>query len=129
MVAMVSAKVVDASAVAAMLFGEPEAANVARRLGGCRLVASPLLEFELGNVCLTKLRRHPDQRDQVLAGFRWRCRLAIASGTIDPEQVLSLAERARLTFYDASYLWLAHQLDAELVTLDRRLAEAAEMSR
>ena len=129
MAVMASAKVVDASAVAAMLFGEPEAADVARRLDGCQLVASPLLEFELGNVCLTKLCRHPDQRDKVLAGYRWRSRLAIACGTIDPEQVLSLAEQARLTFYDASYLWLAHQLDAELVTLDRRLAAAAEMSR
>ncbi|HME21946.1 MAG TPA: hypothetical protein VKI44_11510 [Acetobacteraceae bacterium] len=58
-------KVVDASAVAAMLFREPEATAVAQQLDSCQLVAPPLPEFELGNVCLTKLRRHPDQRGEL----------------------------------------------------------------
>jgi predicted nucleic acid-binding protein len=30
-----------------------------------------------------------------------------------------------LSAYDASYLWLARDLDVELVTLDRQLAKAA----
>jgi len=37
-----------------------------------------------------------------------------------------LAERMKLSLYDASYLWLAHALGAELVTLDDRLARADE---
>jgi len=57
--------------------------------------------------------------------FRWRSHLAVAIRSIDDEGVLLLAERARLSFYDASYLWLARELDAVLVTLDRRLAEAS----
>ena len=56
-------KVVDASAVAALLFGEPEADAVAAATG--------------------------------------------------------------LTSYDASYLWVARRLGAELVTLDRQLEKAA----
>jgi uncharacterized protein with PIN domain len=40
-------KVVDASALAALLFGEPEA----ERLGNARLAAPALLGFELANVC------------------------------------------------------------------------------
>jgi predicted nucleic acid-binding protein len=39
--------------------------------------------------------------------------------------VLDLADRAALTSYDASYLWLARVLRADLVTLDRKLADAA----
>ena len=35
-----------------------------------------------------------------------------------------LAEQTKLTLYDASYLWLASALDAELVTLDDKLARA-----
>jgi uncharacterized protein with PIN domain len=50
-------KVVDASALGALLFGEPEAEAVAGRLGDARLVAPPLLGFELTNVCLMKSRR------------------------------------------------------------------------
>jgi predicted nucleic acid-binding protein len=45
----------------------------------------------------------------------------------DHAQVLTLAERAGLTTYDASYLWLARVPGAALVTLDPRLAKAAEI--
>jgi hypothetical protein len=45
-------KVVDASALAALLFGEPEAEDVVRRLDGARLGAPGLLVFELANVCV-----------------------------------------------------------------------------
>ena len=53
-------KVIDASALAALLFGEPEAEAVVERLGDARLVAPSLLGFELANVCLIKCRRHPE---------------------------------------------------------------------
>jgi uncharacterized protein with PIN domain len=43
-------KVVDASAVAALLFSEPEAEIVASALDGAELVAPTLLSFELTNV-------------------------------------------------------------------------------
>ena len=44
---------------------------------------------------------------------------------VDHRDVLLVAEQFELTSYDASYLWLAQQLNAELVTLDRKLARAA----
>ena len=42
----------------------------------------------------------------------------------DPTDLLLLANATGLTPYDASYLWLAGFLGADLVTLDRRLAPA-----
>jgi predicted nucleic acid-binding protein len=117
-------KVVDASALAALLFGEPEAERVADRLDGARLVAPGLLSFELANVCLMKCRRHPDQREAVLAAFGLRDRLGIEEATVDHLGVLALAQETGLTAYDASYLWLAGELGAELVTLDKALGRA-----
>jgi predicted nucleic acid-binding protein len=38
---------------------------------------------------------------------------------------LQLAARFGLSSYDASYLWLARELNAELVTLHQHLARAA----
>ena len=35
---------------------------------------------------------------------------------------LRLAERHEITFYDASYLWLAAELEVPLISLDARLA-------
>lgn len=118
-------KVVDASAVAALLFGEPDAEAIAKRLGDARLVAPALLSFELANVCLLKTRRHPDQELALIAAFGLRVRLGIEEIAIDHERALKLAATTGLTAYDASYLWLAQELDADLVTLDRQLAKAA----
>lgn len=122
-------KVVDASAVAALLFGEPEGEFVAQQLSDARLVAPALLSFELANICLVKSRRHPDQRQGLAVAFRLRDRLGVEEVTVDHDGVLELAAATGLTAYDASYLWLARRLRAELVTLDRQLAEADASAR
>ena len=51
--------------------------------------------------------------------------MSIETREIDHLETLALSERLGLTTYDASYLWLAQHLGAELVTLDRQLARAA----
>ena len=121
----VDLKVVDASAVAAVLFSEPEAETVRPRIAGVRLAAPTVLEYELVNVCLKKMRRHPDFQPQWQQAHRLRARLRIEHVEVDFGDLLELADRTGLSAYDASYLWLARELGAELVTLDRRLAEAA----
>ena len=122
-------KVVDASALAALLFGEPEAEAVAGQLGDARLVAPALLGFELANVCLIKLRRHPEQQPALTAAFRLRDQLAVEQVAVDHDGALEIAATTGLTVYDASYLWLTRQLGAELVTLDHQLALADASSR
>jgi predicted nucleic acid-binding protein len=119
------AKVVDASALVAIMFAEPEAETIAPRLEGARLFAPMLLRFEIVNVCLTRLRRYPDRRVGILQAFAIQGGLAIETAEVDHAGILTLAEQFRLTGYDASYLWLAQRLNAELVTLDRQLARAA----
>lgn len=122
---MTDAKVVDASALAALIFAEPDAENVAKRVEGARLAAPSLLDFELANVCLNKMRRQPAKRDAIRAAFRLANRLKVETVAVDHAAIVDLAETTGLTAYDASYLWLARSLDAELVTLDRKLAAAS----
>jgi predicted nucleic acid-binding protein len=119
------AKVVDASALAALIFAEPDAENIAKRVEGARLAAPSLLDFELANVCLNKMRRQPTKRDAIRTAFRLAHRLKVETVAVDHEAVVDLAETTGLTAYDASYLWQARTLDAELVTLDRKLAAAS----
>jgi predicted nucleic acid-binding protein len=118
-------KVVDASALAALLFGEPEAEAIAGRLDNARLVAPALLAFELANVCLIKARRHPEQKPALMPAFRLRGRLGVEEVAVDHNSALKVAAATGLTAYDASYLWLSQQLGAELVTLDQQLSKAA----
>jgi predicted nucleic acid-binding protein len=118
-------KVVDASAVAALLFAEPEGEAVATMLGDADLVAPTLLPFELANACAVKMRRDPSGAAGWLAACQLLSRMTITVSEVDHAQVIALADETRLTTYDASYRWLAQQLQAELVTLDRKLAMAA----
>ena len=115
-------KVVDASAFAALLFGEPEAEIIAERLENARLAAPALLGFELANVCVTKMRRQPAQREVLRAAFQLADRLAVETVAVDPLAAVDLAEATGLTAYDASYLWLARALGGKRVTLDRKLS-------
>jgi predicted nucleic acid-binding protein len=118
------AKVVDASALGALLFGEPEGVAIAGRLGEAGLIAPALLHFEVANLCLKKMRRHPEQRDALVTAFGLLEQMEVGIAEVDHGEVLGLAERIGLTAYDASYLWLARRTGAELVTLDRRLEAA-----
>ena len=95
---------------------------------GARLMAPGLLAFELANVCLMKCKRHPDQREMLLAGFQLFGRLGVEEVAVDHAGVLQLAMETGLTAYDASYLYLSRRLGAELVTLDKALARAAALS-
>ena len=108
--------VVDASALAAVAFLEPEAGAVLARLENRQLVAPTLLAYELTNTALSKLRRHPGD-------------FAIYWSEVDHEAVLAVAEQTQLTAYDAAYLWLARHLHADLVTLDLKLQRAFDRSR
>jgi predicted nucleic acid-binding protein len=114
-------KVVDASAIGALLFGEPAAEAVAAKLAGATLAAPALLSFEIANIAVKKLRRHPERRTAVRAAYALSARLAIDIVAVDLTTVVGLAEDTGLTAYDASYLWLARELGAELVTLDKKL--------
>ena len=49
--------VVDASAAAAMAFGEPEGATIAAHLRDETVIAPALIDYELVNTCWKKIRR------------------------------------------------------------------------
>jgi len=121
-------KVVDASAIAALLFDEAGSDEIARRLTGERLVAPALLSFELANVCLKKCKQHPSERDGFTQAFAMRTKLTVEEFAVNPDEVVRLALAVGLSAYDGAYLWLASQLGAELITLDHRLAKAAGIS-
>lgn len=118
-------KVVDASALGALVFGEPDAKTVAKQLAESTLVAPHLLWFELASIAFKKVAAHPDDAEQIREALRMAGRLAIDLLAVDHLEVIDLAAKDRLTTYDASYLWLARRTGGELVTLDKRLLKAS----
>lgn len=119
-------RVVDASALGALLFGEPEAEEISARLSDATLLAPTLLAFELASVALKKIRSNPESEPAILHSLTLHRRMEIEEVDVEHEGVVRLARERDLTTYDASYLWLFEKLGADrLVTLDRELAAAA----
>jgi predicted nucleic acid-binding protein len=117
--------VVDASIVAAALFGEQRHAEAIALLHGRSLHAPHLLDHEIASVGLKKLRRERIAATHVADALRAYGRLPLERHAVDAEAVVSIAERCGLTAYDAAYLYVAEHLAAPLATLDGTLAEAA----
>ena len=120
--------VVDASAFGAILFEEPSAAQVWPRLQGTTVCAPTLLKFELANIAVTKSIRHPESILQFFSALALVIdeRTDIVWHDVPATDVALIARATGLSAYDASYLWLAGTLDADLVTLDKKLAAAVE---
>ena len=118
-------KVIDASAICAVLFAEEEEWRVNARVAGDSMVAPTLLSYEVANACWKKLRRHPERQADMLEAYERFERLDIRQLEVNLAAVVLLAEATRLSAYDAAYVWLARALGVELVSLDRRLLQAA----
>ncbi len=124
-----SDSVPDASALAAIAFGEERAADARRLLHGTALFAPSLLFFELANIAWKKTRRNPSVGPDVLHGFVWAQSLEIEIVEVNLPETLGIALDMGVTVYDASYLWVAWRTGATLVTFDERLRAAAHAAR
>lgn len=122
-----SGTVVDASALAAVVFDEPEAAPVMASVAG-PLAAPGLVRYELASVCAVKLARDPAQAKLTMQRYGLLERLAIELCEPDWSMLPLLAREWNLSAYDAAYLQLALARGARLVTLDARLARAYDLA-
>ena len=118
--------VVDASFIVDGLIGnERAAAAMGRWAEAGRMLLGPAIVWPEIASALRK-RRSPaglitrDLDLVVAAGLETADR-----GPIGVAYASGLAERHRLSTYDATYLWLAIDVDGELATFDRALATAA----
>lgn len=119
-------RVIDSSALAAVMFNEPDADLVADVTVDQRLLAPYLLVFELASVCRKKILAEPRKRELYLEAFAGAEELPIRYADTNPSAVIALALHLGVTTYDAFYLNLALETGAPLVTVDRDLAKAAE---
>ena len=116
--------VVDCSLLGAALFDEPERDAALQLMAYRQLFAPTLLDQELLNVAITKVRRGLDS-ERAGAALAACAELPLERRETALHEQFALALRYTLSGYDAAYLWLAAQLRAPLLTFDRRLADAA----
>ena len=86
--------------------------------------APRLLQYELASAAWKKARRQPRDAARILQALALALdeRCGIVWRDANATDVVLIAQATGLTPYDASYVWLAGSLGADLVTLDARLA-------
>ena len=119
--------VVDATVLADFLVGELDLRGAAIRLfeEDPVWISCSLWRYELGNVFWKNVRF----RDMPLAAAQrslehGEAMLAETITNLDWQNVLNLASDTRISFYDASYVWLARSRRLKLRTRDTRLLRA-----
>ena len=121
--------VIDASVVAAIVFGEPEGWEWAQQINSYALLAPDLLDYEIASVCQSKLKRQPEHETRWwrvfddLADLQIQ-RYALGSFGVQDKVLVQLAMHYGLTVYDSAYLGLALAQDCPLFTQDKALAKA-----
>ena len=122
----------DASASLTLVFGEenpPYAASLREALRRADVYVPQHWPLEVTNGLLLACRRsRMSVGDTATARnllLQWPITVDGATGTQVWGATCALAERHRLTTYDAAYLELALRLDATLATVDDALADAA----
>jgi predicted nucleic acid-binding protein len=118
--------VVDASVLAAAVFAETEQEQALAWMRGRALYAPQVVDLEMTNAALNKLRRKIATPEAAAAALAKFAALDIERRPIATDGVFSLAVQWKLSAYDAAYLWLAAELKASLATFDTRLGEAAK---
>jgi predicted nucleic acid-binding protein len=121
----VAEKVVDASVVAALVFGEERGEEATELLEGHRLLAPNLLPYEMASVYRKKALVVPTQGEGLREGLVDGLRLGIELTPVPAAEVADLALEKGVTVYDAAYLWLAATLELDLLTFDADLAALA----
>jgi predicted nucleic acid-binding protein len=123
---MTGTLVVDASVVLKWVVDEPGSAAAAA-LRASFLAAPELLLEECANVLWVKQRRGEltadEARERLRLLFEAPVQLVPSAGLLN--RALELGIHLDQTVYDCIYLALALHLDGQLVTADRRLAEAS----
>ena len=119
--------VVDASFAVAGLLGDESVNAIWEQwaLDGRMLLAPPVIWSEVGNALLG---RQKVPLAEVVAGLQALEMAGLETadrGPLGVQLALDLADRHRLSVYDATYLWLAIDIDGELATRDQALARAA----
>ena len=107
---------------------EPEKAAIVERINGAKLVAPRSIHWEIGNAFSAMFKRNRITLDEakraVPAMYE---RMSIRFVDVGMVQALELAERLNIYAYDAYMLACALDLDAPLLTLDKGLANAANL--
>lgn len=121
-----SVQVIDATALAALIFGEPAAEAIAERIQHSELITPEILRGDLAEICMYKIIHDGVAPDLCLAAMRLLDGIGLRYIEQAPADVIRFALERQLTTREAYYVRLAESVDTELVSLNVNLMERRE---
>ena len=120
--------VVDTSAIIAVIANEPERPAIVEQTVGANLLAPASVHWEVGNAFANMLKRRRTSLDRAKQAIRSYERMIFRFIDIDLGQSMEISTRLDLYAYDAYVLACALNTRSPLLTLDKKLADAAPMA-
>ena len=117
--------VIDTSAIIAAIADEPERQAIIDHTVGAELIAPPSVHWEVGNAFSAMLKRRRISLAQAKQAIESYQKITFRYIDIGLDQSLELSERLDIYAYDAYVLACALNLRLPLLTLDKRLSNAA----
>ncbi len=118
--------IVDASAIIAVIAGEPERDTLITLTQGTDLIAPPSVHWEIGNAFSAMLKRHRVTLEQVLEAIEIYQTIPIRFVEIELDKSLELAAQLNIYAYDAYLIRCALKYQAPLISLDKDLVDFAK---
>ena len=117
--------VIDTSAIIAAIIDEPERQSIIQHTVGAELIVPLSVHWEVGNAFSAMLKRRRISLAQAKAAIASYRQITFRYIDVGLDQSLDLSERLNIYAYDAYVLACALNLRLPLLTLDKRLANAA----
>ena len=117
--------VIDTSAIIAVIVGEPERDGIIQATTGHALIGPGCIPWEVGNAFSAMVKRNRLTLEEALKGLAIFTSVPLRYVEPDFDMALEISKKADLYAYDAYFLACAIRHKAPLLTLDRKLKEAA----
>lgn len=117
--------IADTNIFLAAVLEEPEKKRIVQLTEGQELAAPDILPFEVGNALTALLKKKVLKPDEILPVWNAFQSIPVELCRIDIRAALKIAVECGLYAYDAYFLACAIQFRSPLLTLDRRMINAA----
>jgi len=118
--------VIDTSALIAVIVDEPERDKIIELTTGNALIGPGSIPWEVGNAFSSMFKRGNLNLDEAKKGLTIFSSIPLRFIETDFINAISLANQTNIYAYDAYFLECAIRFSVPLLTLDRRLKDAAQ---
>lgn len=117
--------VIDTSALLAVIVGQPERERVIELTAGHTIIGPGSIPWEVGNAFSAMMKQKRITLEDARKGMQAFDAIPIRYVPVEMERALALAHQLRMYAYDAYVLDCALRHNAPILTLDRKLKDAA----